>query len=359
MAAADYYQVLGVKNDASTDQIKSAFRKLARKCHPDVAADDPKAADKFARIREAYETLVDPARRERYDRRGVRKRVRRKEWRPPGGWGGFSARTRAAPSRAKRKDSDIGLEDIFNDFDGEADFGFGDSPTGAKSAQRTSGRQGTGPRNKKLAIDVPARVARLGGTVTIRYERMRRSSDGVNAYPYNELYDLRVPPRTCTGDVLTVPRMGDADSVTGRYGNLLCRMSVVDDPPPAGRVHATAEQASSESAPAPQFKPPPRAPDPVPDLQASTDTRIVPVSFVEAVLGGRIEVSTGKGKVRVTVPPGSSSGTRLRLRGRGRNGGDLYVVLKIVVPRHLDEESRLLIQRFAELNPTDPRADDD
>ncbi len=99
-------------------------------------------------------------------------------------------------------------------------------------------------------------------------------------------------------------------------------------------------------------------PNPTPDSRASADTRIVPVSFVEAVLGGRIEVPTGKGKVRIMVPPGSSSGTRLRLRGRGHNGGDLYVVLKIIVPRDLDEESRGLIQRFAELNPMDPRGDE-
>ena len=158
------------------------------------------------------------------------------------------------------------------------------------------------------------------------------------------------------GDVLTVPRMGDADSVTGRYGDLVCSVTVIDDPPRAERVRATASQPNEAST---ADSPPPPPADPGPDMRASADTRIVAISFVEAILGSRIEVETGKGKVRVTVPPGSSSGTRMRLSGRGRNGGDLYVVLKVIVPRNLDEESRELIERFAELHPMDPRTADD
>jgi DnaJ-class molecular chaperone len=81
------------------------------------------------------------------------------------------------------------------------------------------------------------------------------------------------------------------------------------------------------------------------------------VSVVEAILGGRIEVPTAKGTVRLSVPPGSSGGTRLRLKGRGAEGGDLYVVLRIEVPRRIDEQSRALIERFAELNPAHPHDD--
>jgi curved DNA-binding protein len=338
MAAGDYYDALGVEKQASTDQIKSAFRKLARKCHPDVAGDDPEAAEKFARIREAYETLVDPERRARYDRRGIRKQVRRREWRPPGGWGGFSTRARATSTRSKRQQSDIGLEDIFNDFGRDADFGFGGTEKKASKSERDTATGQQGPRNKVLPVEVPDRVARLGGAVSVRFERMRRSSDGVNAYPYKEMVDLKVPPRTCSGDVLTVPRMGDMDPVSGRYGDLKCRINV------------QAAEATEESTPPPQ--PPPRAPE----TEALAETRTVPVSFVEAILGSRIEIETSKGTVRIGIPPGSSSGTRLRLRGRGESGGDLFVVLKIMVPRDLDEESRTLIQRFAELNPVDPRA---
>jgi DnaJ-class molecular chaperone len=169
---------------------------------------------------------------------------------------------------------------------------------------------------------------------------MRRSSDGVNVYRYNEIHDLRVPPRTCTGDVLTVERMGDAGGTSGRYGDLICKIQVIDDP-------------------APSKDPQPRAPaaEAPPDLSASGTTQIIEISIPEAVLGGRVEVPTPKGAVRLTVPPGSSSGTRLRLKGRGPNGGDIFVVLRIVVPRTLDEESRALMERFAALNPSDPRDD--
>jgi DnaJ-class molecular chaperone len=355
--SGDFYAELGVDKGASSEQIKKAFRKLARTCHPDVAKDDPSAAEKFARIREAYETLVDPQRRDRYDRRGQRRKINRgAEWRPPGGWGGFSTRSRT--SRAKRQ-PEMDLEDIFTERAEASDFGFGGR-----------GRQGPGGkapdkadkgRTIEVTVNTPSKVARLGGTVTVRYPRMRRSSDGVNVYRYNEIYDLRVPPRTCTGDVLTVDRMGDSGGSSGRYGDLICKISVVSEAPRAKSVKAKATQGSSPSPEPPPPEPPPPPPPPPPqsrpDIHASGQTRIISISIAEAVLGGRFEVPTAQGPVRLSIPPGSSSGTRLRLKGRGPSGGDIFVVLRIAVPRELDEESRELIARFAELNPGDPRDD--
>ncbi len=347
-AAGDFYTELGIDKGASSDEIKKAFRKLARSCHPDVAKDDPDAAEKFARIREAYETLVDPARRARYDRRGERRRVTRGgEWRPPGGWGGFSARSRARGGRRSRKEPDIGLDDIFKDHSDAADFGFGGAKPGAGGGRAQTDKG----RSIEVTVNTPGKIARLGGTVTVRYPRMRRSSDGVNVYRYNEIHDLRVPPRTCTGDVLNVERMGDAGGTSGRYGDLICKINVVDDAPRAERVNARATQDGAK----PKADAPP--PPPRPDIHASGETRIVSISLGEAVLGGRVEIATPRGKVRLSIPPGSSSGTRLRLKGRGASGGDIFVVLRIVVPRDLDEESRELIERFAELNPVDPRED--
>jgi DnaJ-class molecular chaperone len=193
----------------------------------------------------------------------------------------------------------------------------------------------------------------------VRYPRMRRSSDGVNVYRYNEIYDLRVPPRTCTGDVLTVDRMGDSGGSSGRYGDLICKISVVSEAPRAQSVKAKPTQGSTPSpeAPPPEPRPPEPPPQSRPDIHASGQTRIISISIAEAVLGGRIEVPTAKGAVRLSIPPGSSSGTRLRLKSRGPSGGDIFVVLRIAVPRELDEESRELIARFAALNPGDPRDD--
>ena len=242
--AGDFYTELGIDKGASSDDIKKAFRKLARTCHPDVAKDDPKAADKFARIREAYETLVDPARRARYDRRGERRKVSRgAQWRPPGGWGGFSARSRARQGTRAKKQPDMGLEDIFSDHSDAADFGFG-----GRARETTAGAGQRRPdkgRSIEVTVNTPAKVARLGGTVTVRYPRMRRSSDGVNVYRYNEIHDLRVPPRTCTGDVLNVERMGDAGGASGRYGDLICKINVIDDAPRARTVNAQATRRQS------------------------------------------------------------------------------------------------------------------
>lgn len=82
---------------------------------------------------------------------------------------------------------------------------------------------------------------------------------------------------------------------------------------------------------------------------------MVPITVVEALLGGRVGVDTAQGSVRLSIPPCSSSGTRLRLRGRGEGGRDLFVELRIVTPGQLDEESRMLIEEFARLNPENPR----
>ena len=132
--AGDFYTELGIDKSASSEEIKKAFRKLARTCHPDVARDDPAAAEKFARIREAYETLVDPARRARYDRRGQRRKVTRgAEWRPPGGWGGFSARGRSRGGGRGNRQPEMDLEDIFTAKAGAADFGFGASRGGRQA----------------------------------------------------------------------------------------------------------------------------------------------------------------------------------------------------------------------------------
>jgi curved DNA-binding protein len=358
-AAADFYAELCIDKGASSEEIKRAFRKLARTCHPDVAKDDPAAADKFGRIREAYETLVDPARRARYDQRGQKRTVRRGgQWRPPGGWAGFSARSRARQGGGSRKAPSMDLEDIFSDHSETTDFGFGGrASSGGSSAQQ--GRPDKG-RTIEMSVNTPARVARLGGTVTVRYPRMRRSSDGVNVYRYNEIHDLRVPPRTCTGDVLKVERMGDSGGTSGRYGDLICKINVVEAAPRPSSVHVNTHQPGPVPSPEPS---PPPAPEPAParppeaDRQPKDETLVVMVSVVEAILGGRIEVPTAKGMVRLSIPPGSSGGTRLRLKGRGAEGGDLYVVLRIEVPRRIDVQSRALIERFAELNPAHPHDD--
>jgi len=341
-AIGEYYRVLGVSADADTEEIKKAFRKLARTCHPDVAGNDPDSASKFAQIREAYETLADPSRRTKYDRRNQRLHDRqnkshiRREWRPPGGWDGFSGQSKVrAARRSGHKKSDITLDDIFNEPPpGAADFGFG---TKRKAPTDNAAKSDDGA-DIRQAVEVPGRTARLGGTVTLRYPRRRRSSDGVNVYNYDEIHDLRIPPRTCSGDVLRSDRMGHFSTSSNRYGDLIATLSVLEETGPhhpRRDAHVDTEQRTKSA---------------VKDEPAK-EAGEVRISLVEAILGGRVKVDTPNGAVHVTIPPGTSSGKMLRLKGKGKTGSDWYVRVEITVPKKLDEESRSLISRFAELNP--------
>jgi len=358
----DHYQVLGVEKKASTEDIKKAFRKLARECHPDVAGDDPDAARRFNQVRQSYEVLVDPTRRAAYDRSMERKPyVRSGSWRMPGGFKpGTTHSSRGGPRRkARREDpaNKLNLDDIFGDQGGgAADFGFGrDSRAGGsgpgrpRAGQKTSTAPQPG-RDVTLQVDVATDIARSGGTVTLRYPRLRRGDDGRTLFRYDELYDLRVPPGTAHGETLRVSRMGDAGPGGGPWGDLLCDVRVV---PGEGRSRRPERDDALPKSGRRRPDTPPMGSEP--KTPTGTEAKVVPISVSEALLGGRVTVQTAHGPVRLSVPPGSSGGTRLRLRGKGVGGRDLYVQLRIMVPRSLDDESRELIERFAALNPEDPR----
>lgn len=339
----DHYRVLGVAPDATADEIKSAFRALAKECHPDVAGDDPDRVDRFKRARAAYEVLGDPSQRARYDRR--------RERRPGGGHFGSHWRNAGTPVNGggappAGNPGGLDLEDIFNDFGGP-DFGFGGRQQAhvRMRAQVPPGAAGPGAapraprpprpeakpapergRDVQVDVEVPADVAARGGTVEVRYVRRRRGDDGVSLFRYDEIHDLRVPPGTSNGSTLVVEKAGNAGPSGGPYGDLCCRVTVAREPisPPQG----------------------PHAGEILP----------CPIGIAEALLGGRVVVETPAGRVRVSIPPGTSSGARMRLRGKGREGadgtrGDVVAEVRIVVPRELDAESRALIERFAELNP--------
>lgn len=304
----DHYSVLGVSKDGSADDIKRAFRKRARECHPDVRGDDPSATEEFKRVKAAYDVLSDPQTRAEYDR--AREGAR---WRSagPSGRPGYAARAAADASRGR---SD--LDDLFAAGDGRvpSDFGFG------------AGEHRRAPipipgRDVAVAVDVPAATAEAGGSVPVSWTRLRRLDGSEVLGRFEDLHELRVPPGTRTGDTLRVPRLGDMGQHGGAPGDL-----VVDV-----RVVGVAREPGAHGPVAP--------------------VREVDISIAEAVLGGRIPVETTAGPVVVTIPAGTSSGTRFRIRGRGFGGADLEVAVRIVVPTALDEESRKLIARFAQLNP--------
>lgn len=333
-SSGDLYEMLGVPRDASAQDIKKAFRVLARECHPDVAGGDPAKLERFKQIRAAYEVLADPAQRARYDRKDeprsgpfVGSFWQRAGVGVPAGKPGRPEAGRGDPKK------DLDLEDIFNDFSNVGDFGFGGPSRGSPRAPpppRPPPRAERPEPGKdiSLQVDVPAGVVESGGTLTVRYQRLRRADDGRTLYRYDELHDLRIPPGTAHGETLRVANLGDAGMHGGPYGDLVCDVRLVGVvPKDPGRMKM------------------PRAAD------ADGDVVKVDITIAEAILGGRVMVPTPMGAVRVSVPPGTSSGTRFRLRGKGAGGTDLYAELRIVVPKEIDEESKRLIERFGELNP--------
>ena len=386
----DYYAVLGLTPAASEGEIKAAFRKLAHAVHPDRAGADPSAAEKFKSIREAYEVLADPARRSTYDRRHERASSSSPfygtHWKHAGtpATGGVGNKATAAAG------NDINLEDIFNDF-GDVDLGFGkrgsakaaatgarprttahqhdpigdfkaaaaaetwpgagESQPGAGTPKRGfgfgdagwssggGGRSGGGKERRaepeaggdvRVNTNFSSAFLGSGGMVTVEYDRHVRADDGHTLVLVRELHELRVPPDVRDGDELRVPKHGHAGAGGGPYGDLVATLHIVG----AG----------------------PRMKMPRPEPSRVDEVLAVDVAFTEAVLGGRVEVDTPQGRVRLSIPAGTSSGARFRLKGKGRTdtageATDAHVEVRITVPKVLDEESRRLIERFAELNP--------
>ncbi|MSQ02611.1 MAG: J domain-containing protein [Myxococcales bacterium] len=397
----DYYAVLGVARDATDAEVKAAFRKLAHEFHPDRVGDDASKIERFKAVREAYETLADAKKRASYDRRHDRRTAQSpfygSHWRhagqPAAGDGVGTKKTAAAGNN-------INLEDIFNDFGGvdlgagrrgrtegppkarsrgagfdpmrdgprgfreAADrdswpgagegggapasasnpraqgFGFSDggwsSGADAKKATRPADaarRDPEGGDDIRVDVSIASTLLGIGGLVTVEYQRHVRSDDGVSLLSIRELHELRVPPDVREGEELRVPKQGHAGGGGGPYGDLVATMHIV-------AVGPRMKMPRTEARDAP-----------------SGEVLVVDVPFTDAILGGRVEVETPQGRVRLSIPAGSSSGTRFRLRGKGKSDatgqpGDAFAEVRVTVPKGLDEESRLLIEQFAQRNPT-------
>lgn len=300
----DPYDVLGVKRDASQEEIRKAYRALARKLHPDLNPGDKKAEEKFKAVSAANDILGDAEKRARFDRGEIDAAGNERPPQPPPGW----YRDHAGGAYA----SDAGYADMMDEDELlGALFGRGGR---RRSGGRAEFRMQGGDIHARLAIDFLDAVN--GGTKRV-------------TLPDGSTVDVTIPPGTREGQVLRLRGKGAPGIGGGAPGDLLVEVSVGE------HRHYTR-----------------RGDDILLDL---------PVSLPEAVLGGRIEVPTPAGPVMVTVPKGSNTGTVLRLRGRGvarrdSTRGDAFVTLRLVLPDAPDAALEAFAEGWEAGRAQDPRA---
>ena len=311
MEYKDYYQILGVNRDANQDEVKRAYRKLARKYHPDVSqASDAEA--RFKEVGEAYEVLKDPEKRAAYDQLGANWK-QGEAFRPPPGWdagfefrgGGFSARDGAA------------FSDFFESLFGQHGGWQHESPGSAFHQHQGE------DRHAKIMIDLEDSY--LGAQKMMALHVPEHGPDGRVRQREHRLR-VSIPKGIRAGQRIRLAGQGDAGLSGGHHGDLY--LEVAFNPHPWYRVE---------------------------DRDVYLD---LPVSPWEAALGATVSTPTPAGSIDLKIPSGSSSGRKLRMRGRGLPGktpGDFYAVLNVAVPAAESEEAKALYQQMARMFDFNPR----
>lgn len=310
----DYYKILGIARDASQDEIKKVYRRLARKYHPDVSK-EANAEDRFKEVQEAYEVLKDPEKRAAYDQLGSNWRSGQ-EFRPPPDWGKDFEFTTSFGGAGE----DGGFSDFFSSLFGAR------SPFGQQGG---GGRRGFSRAGEDHAarIEIDLEDAFRGGTQTIELKSPQLSDDGRVAVKPRTLR-VTIPAGVIEGQRIRLAGQGSAGIGGGAAGDLYLEIGL--------RPHRLFE------------------------VEGRDVTLTLPVAPWEAALGATIKTPTLAGPVDLRIPAGAKSGQRLRLKGRGLPGatpGDQYVVLKIVLPPVDTPEARALFERMKKDLPFDPRAE--
>lgn len=315
MEFKDYYKIMGVAPEAGADEIKRAYRKLARKYHPDVS-DDPNAEERFKEVGEAYEVLKDPAKREEYDQ--LRKGGWRggQEFRPPPGWSsshgdgaGFDFSGFGGGGGFRAEDAG-GFSDFF-----ETLFGGG--------GRQRRAHKGADVRAK---VEIDLETAYGGGTRRISLERPERAPDGSVQRKVRSM-DVKIPAGMTEGRQIRLAGKGDPGPGGAPAGDLYLEIRIT--------------------------------PHRLFEVDGKDVHLTLPIAPWEAALGAKVSVPTLAGKVEMNIPAGAASGQRLRLKGRGLPGnppGDQYALLKIVVPRPADEAQRKIYEQQRDTFDFDPRS---
>jgi DnaJ-class molecular chaperone len=312
--AEDYYATLGVSRDASADDIKKAYRKLARKYHPDLNPDDPKAKEKFQQVQSAFDVLSDAKKREMYDRYGA-------AYESMGAGAHPGARPWPGGGTGEGGGFEFNAEDLFGGGGGVGG-GFADLFRQFNQRGRTQRRSARiAGSDLEHELSIPFATAVLGGEAQIAVRR----ADG-----HTETIRVKIPTGIEDGKKIRLRGQGEPGTNGGPAGDILIRIEVA--PHPAFRRHGKRLEVT------------------------------VPITLAEALAGAKIDVPTPHGAITLTVPAGSSSGRKLRVKGQGVKGGagppgDLFAELQIVLPKNLSDEDRRAMGAIVEKYHDNPRAE--
>jgi curved DNA-binding protein len=314
----DYYAILGVPREASAEEIKKAFRKLARKHHPDVAKDKKGAEARFKEINEANEVLGDPEKRRKYDQLGA-------NWQEQEAFSQASRRGRSA-SMHEFNFGGTGFSDFFEQyFSGATRHGF---PQDAFGGPRTA----PGGSRKRRGSDIQGDIlvtldeAMQGAVRPVSLQMTNPKTGHVDTHSFQ----VRIPPGVTDGRRIRVPGQGEPGAGGGEAGDLFLRVR-----------HAAHPDFHTHGA------------------DVFHDLELAPW---EAVLGAEISVPTLDGSVKLRIPSGSESGHQLRVRGRGlptgkaAERGDFYAVLSVQLPAKPSDDERALWEKLRAVSHFNPRA---
>lgn len=332
MEYRDYYKALGVARDASAEAVKKAYRRLARKYHPDVSR-EANAEERFKEVQEAYEVLKDPEKRAAYDQLGSQWK-QGESFRPPPDWAsGFEFRGGAGDGAHRRRgrrafEFEMGDGHGFSEFFSSL-FGAGAGSPFAEAPYARNGRD----HHARLEIDLAEAFA--GSTRMLELKRPQLGAGG-RVELVQHTVRVSIPAGVTDGQLIRLAGQGEpasgpaaaTDRAAGTAGDLYLEVHI--------------------------------RPHPLYVLSGRDVTLTLPVAPWEAALGATVTTPTLGGPVELRIPAGSQSDRKLRLRGRGLPGqpaGDQYVVLKVIVPPASSPEARSLYEQMGREMAFDPRAD--
>ncbi|NSW55610.1 MAG: molecular chaperone DnaJ [Armatimonadetes bacterium] len=364
-ATVDFYELLGVRRDASPDEIKKAYRKLARKYHPDVNPGDKAAEEKYKQISQAFEVLNDPEKRRKYDQFGTAWQQAQQSGQWQGGdvrdfvytnfgagtfeeifgsifgdFGRSSGRQRARVQPQPQRGANIAHEltltfaEAVRGTQKELNLSIADvcpecGGVGGKT-QTCPTCGGTGQSARSGIFGMAGACPHCQGTGEMVVSQCPKCRGGGEVLRERQI-KVKVPPGVKTGSKIRLAGEGGRGINGGPNGDLILQIKVQEHP---------------------FFQ------------RVGDDVEVeVPISFTEAALGAKISVPTVDGQVSLKIPPGTKSGQKFRLRGQGpqipgsRNRADQFVRVAIVPPRRLSKEQRELLEELERVTDEDPRAD--